>query len=128
MELNVGKEYFPAEEGRTEVHLEGLPMAYLRYHKKQQKLETKSPRSSKNTPSRCSRMKSNIIATQQYAHGQAQSEIIKSEHKHSVTLMDKDTRILIRGAGCFGTSTEYHLARRGNTSIGVIEPISPARL
>ncbi|KAJ5194386.1 FAD dependent oxidoreductase [Penicillium cf. griseofulvum] len=36
--------------------------------------------------------------------------------------MDKDTRILIVGAGCFGTSTAYHLSQRGYTSIRVLDP------
>ncbi|KAJ5381277.1 FAD dependent oxidoreductase [Penicillium cataractarum] len=39
--------------------------------------------------------------------------------------MDKDTRILIIGAGCFGTSTAYHLAQRGYTSIRVLDRYPP---
>ncbi|GJP97935.1 hypothetical protein AnigIFM59636_008308 [Aspergillus niger] len=35
--------------------------------------------------------------------------------------MDRNTRILIVGAGCFGTSTAYHLAQRGFTSIHVLD-------
>lgn len=35
--------------------------------------------------------------------------------------MDRNTRILIVGAGCFGTSTAYHLAQRGFTSIRVLD-------
>ncbi|KAJ5281316.1 FAD dependent oxidoreductase [Penicillium angulare] len=39
--------------------------------------------------------------------------------------MNKDTRILIVGAGCFGTSTAYHLAQRGYTSIRVLDRYPP---
>ncbi|RAK93702.1 fructosyl amino acid oxidase [Aspergillus costaricaensis CBS 115574] len=35
--------------------------------------------------------------------------------------MDRNTKILIVGAGCFGTSTAYHLAQRGFTSIRVLD-------
>ncbi|KAI2757398.1 hypothetical protein DTO012A8_9729 [Penicillium roqueforti] len=39
--------------------------------------------------------------------------------------MEKDTRILIVGAGCFGISTAYHLSQRGYTSIRVLDPYAP---
>jgi sarcosine oxidase/L-pipecolate oxidase len=39
--------------------------------------------------------------------------------------MEKDTQILIIGAGCFGTSTAYHLSRRGYTSIRVLDRYPP---
>ncbi|KAJ5542604.1 FAD dependent oxidoreductase [Penicillium sp. DV-2018c] len=39
--------------------------------------------------------------------------------------MNKDTQILIVGAGCFGTSTAYHLALRGYTDIRVLDPYAP---
>lgn len=39
--------------------------------------------------------------------------------------MEKDTRILIVGAGCFGTSTAYHLAQRGFTSVRVLDRYAP---
>ncbi|KAJ6007718.1 FAD dependent oxidoreductase [Penicillium herquei] len=39
--------------------------------------------------------------------------------------MNKDTRILIIGAGCFGTSTAYHLSQRGYTSIRVLDRYPP---
>ncbi|KAJ5143541.1 FAD dependent oxidoreductase [Penicillium bovifimosum] len=39
--------------------------------------------------------------------------------------MNKDTQILIVGAGCFGTSTAYHLAQRGYTHIRVLDPYAP---
>ncbi|KAJ6155592.1 FAD dependent oxidoreductase [Penicillium chermesinum] len=39
--------------------------------------------------------------------------------------MDKETRILIVGAGCFGTSTAYHLSQRGYTSIRVLDRYPP---
>ncbi|OOG01132.1 hypothetical protein ASPCADRAFT_202997 [Aspergillus carbonarius ITEM 5010] len=35
--------------------------------------------------------------------------------------MDPNTKILIVGAGCFGTSTAYHLAQRGFTSVRVLD-------
>lgn len=40
-------------------------------------------------------------------------------------MMDKDARILIVGAGCFGTSTAYHLSQRGYASIHVLDPYPP---
>ncbi|KAL2845260.1 FAD dependent oxidoreductase [Aspergillus pseudoustus] len=39
--------------------------------------------------------------------------------------MNKDTKILIIGAGAFGTSTAYHLAQRGYTSIRVLDRYPP---
>ncbi|KAL2866074.1 NAD(P)/FAD-dependent oxidoreductase [Aspergillus lucknowensis] len=39
--------------------------------------------------------------------------------------MQKDTKILIIGAGCFGTSTAYHLSQRGYTSIRVLDRYPP---
>jgi sarcosine oxidase/L-pipecolate oxidase len=39
--------------------------------------------------------------------------------------MNKDTQILIIGAGCFGTSTAYHLSQRGYTSIRVLDRYAP---
>lgn len=39
--------------------------------------------------------------------------------------MDKNTRILIIGAGCFGTSTAYHLSQRGYASIRVLDRYAP---
>lgn len=40
-------------------------------------------------------------------------------------IMNKDTRILIVGAGCFGTSTAWHLSQRGYTSIHVLDRYPP---
>lgn len=39
--------------------------------------------------------------------------------------MDQDTKILIVGAGAFGTSTAYHLSQRGYTSIRVLDKYPP---
>ena len=39
--------------------------------------------------------------------------------------MNQDTRILIVGAGAFGTSTAYHLAQRGYSSIRVLDRYAP---
>ncbi|KAJ5702404.1 FAD dependent oxidoreductase [Penicillium malachiteum] len=39
--------------------------------------------------------------------------------------MNKDTRILIVGGGCFGTSTAYHLSQRRYTSIRVLDRYPP---
>ncbi|KAJ5654149.1 FAD dependent oxidoreductase [Penicillium lividum] len=39
--------------------------------------------------------------------------------------MNKDTQILIIGAGCFGTSTAYHLSHRGYTAIRVLDLYAP---
>jgi sarcosine oxidase/L-pipecolate oxidase len=39
--------------------------------------------------------------------------------------MDKDTRIIIIGGGCFGISTAYHLAQRGYTSIRALDRYPP---
>ena len=39
--------------------------------------------------------------------------------------MDRNTKILIVGAGAFGTSTAYHLAQRGYTSIRVLDRYAP---
>ncbi|KAL2813606.1 FAD dependent oxidoreductase [Aspergillus granulosus] len=39
--------------------------------------------------------------------------------------MQKDTKILIIGAGAFGTSTAYHLSQRGYTSIRVLDRYPP---
>ncbi|KAJ5906521.1 uncharacterized protein N7473_003437 [Penicillium subrubescens] len=39
--------------------------------------------------------------------------------------MDKDTRIIFIGGGCFGISTAYHLAQRGYTSIRVLDRYPP---
>ena len=39
--------------------------------------------------------------------------------------MEKDMQILIIGAGCFGTSTAYHLSTRGYTSIRVLDRYAP---
>ncbi|KAJ5689125.1 FAD dependent oxidoreductase [Penicillium macrosclerotiorum] len=39
--------------------------------------------------------------------------------------MDQDTRILIVGGGCFGTSTAYHLSERGYKSIRVLDRYPP---
>ncbi|KAJ5737197.1 FAD dependent oxidoreductase [Penicillium malachiteum] len=39
--------------------------------------------------------------------------------------MNKDTRILIVGGGCFGTSTAYHLSQRGYISIRVLDRYPP---
>lgn len=39
--------------------------------------------------------------------------------------MNNDTRILIIGAGCFGTSTAYHLSQRGYKSVQVLDRYPP---
>ena len=39
--------------------------------------------------------------------------------------MNKNTDILVIGAGCFGTSTAYHLSQRGYTSIRVLDRYEP---
>ncbi|KAL4922133.1 FAD dependent oxidoreductase [Aspergillus aurantiobrunneus] len=42
--------------------------------------------------------------------------------------MHQDTKILIVGSGCFGTSTAYHLSQRGYTSIRVLDRYGPPSL
>ncbi|EXJ91986.1 hypothetical protein A1O3_00536 [Capronia epimyces CBS 606.96] len=44
---------------------------------------------------------------------------------HNHNKMNHDTKILIVGAGAFGTSTAYHLAQRGYTSIRVLDRYAP---
>lgn len=39
--------------------------------------------------------------------------------------MEKDTRILIIGAGCFGTSAAWHLSQRGYSSIRLLDRYAP---
>ena len=35
--------------------------------------------------------------------------------------MNKDSQILVVGAGCFGLSTAYHLLRRGYTRVTILD-------